>query len=37
MVPELEAEITKLGRSFGGSSVAMPAERETERVPKLPT
>jgi short-subunit dehydrogenase len=37
MVPELEAEITELGRSFGGSSMAMPAERETERVPKLPT
>jgi hypothetical protein len=40
MVPELEAEITKLGRWFGGSSVAMPAERaagEDPVKPKLPT
>jgi hypothetical protein len=38
MVPELEAEITKLGRWFGGSSVATPpAASETDQVPKLPT
>jgi NAD(P)-dependent dehydrogenase (short-subunit alcohol dehydrogenase family) len=40
LVPELEAEITRLGRWFGGSSVAMPSERkapEDPAVPKLPT
>jgi short-subunit dehydrogenase len=48
LIPELEAEITKLGRWFGGSSVATPpapaagpeaaeAERDGEPVPKLPT
>jgi short-subunit dehydrogenase len=46
MVPELEAEIIKLGRWFGGSSVAVPPAAapapaseptEAEPVPKLPT
>jgi short-subunit dehydrogenase len=37
MVPTLEAEITKLGRWFGGSSVAMPSERDPAERPKLPT
>jgi NAD(P)-dependent dehydrogenase (short-subunit alcohol dehydrogenase family) len=40
LVPELEAEITRLGRWFGSSSVAMPAEREAAEepaVPRLPT
>jgi NAD(P)-dependent dehydrogenase (short-subunit alcohol dehydrogenase family) len=40
MVPQLEAELTKLGRWFGGSSVAMPSEHKTPEAPdrpKLPT
>ena len=40
LVPQLEAEITRLGRWFGASSVAMPSERgaaEDPVVPKLPT
>jgi NAD(P)-dependent dehydrogenase (short-subunit alcohol dehydrogenase family) len=38
LVPQLEAEITRLGRSFGGSSVAYPQEREQDPgAPKLPT
>jgi NAD(P)-dependent dehydrogenase (short-subunit alcohol dehydrogenase family) len=36
LVPQLEAEILKLGRWFGGTSVAFPAEREPDR-PKLPS
>jgi short-subunit dehydrogenase len=39
MVPQLEAEITKLGRWFGGSSVAMPPEAkpaDDQPKPKLP-
>ena len=35
VVPQLEAETSRLGRWFGGSSVAMP--REDADVPKLPT
>jgi short-subunit dehydrogenase len=40
MVPQMEAEITKLGRWFGSSSAATPAERkaiEEPAAPKLPT
>ena len=34
MVPALEAEITALGRYFGGSSVAMPVEPAIEEQPR---
>jgi hypothetical protein len=34
MVPELEAEVTKLGRWFGGTSVAMPPPAATVKRPE---
>src|SRR4051794_33112057 len=36
LVPRMEAEITKLGRYYGSSSVAMPPTTATEEQPKQP-